>query len=405
MSSRKQTPSRKIIFKAKAVAAHLRKLRAEANPESWWKSAIKFDWTTEPRKGANGTQWISITYTDEQGVTGRLNLRIIGERHTGQIMPNTDAGVSELAGRSKATIEKRAKQPTIQIQKWSVPVKTAADGITPLSGEDGSPVLPGDDKLSSYYTIADALNEAFAGEVRERVDRGIAFVAGIQKAKLADKTATAPAILEAHFAGAPRSFGDIILAADSVSAIRRVAPKEADALIKGAIITTNVKIVSLTQEFISSSAMKNAGMPLPNPMTRITMKFDQLTGVAQTSFYDKDAPFMEGGAQRYDVGKVDGEPVNADNIHLFIPPGSIVDAMISIDVCLSNMGISMPVKVETVVVAKPMTKSSGLDDLYGDDDEDDDGREIGAAAVGAPARGPAAAVGFDEGLLSELGGN
>ena len=50
-------------------------------------------------------------------------------------------------------IEKRAGHPSTQVQKWNAKVDTEADGITLMTGADGKPILPSDDKMSPMYGI------------------------------------------------------------------------------------------------------------------------------------------------------------------------------------------------------------------------------------------------------------
>ena len=411
--------SKKVISNARDVAARLGALKAAAvadgkEDSAWWLPALKFDWV-QPRKGNNGTQWASITYIDENGISSRLVIRINGERHTGQIMPSTDAGVAELAAKVKnpnVKVEKRTKKPAIQIQKWSAQVKTAEDGITILCDDDGQPALPGDDKLSPYYQVASCVGEAFCAEAKERIDRGLALVAKVAEMKKADKAVTAQAVLEAfNAAQGVRRPGDMILASESMSAIRKTFPdaKAAELLTKGATITSNVKIAALAQEYISDKAPRNAGMLLPNPMTRAAMNFDQTTGLAQMAFFDKSLPFTEDGKQKYEAGKIDGDPINADNVHKFVLSRSTLDGIVNMDsVCFSNMGISVPAKAEVLVVDKPSGGSVGLDDVY-DDDVYDEGAPVpakpavgGGGAGGAVPAKPAAAEEDYDNLLNDL---
>jgi len=426
MSQPRRNPAAKPIFNAHAVAARLAALKAAAESEEarWWTPALKFEWV-QPRKGNNGTQWTSVSYTDENGVSGRLVVRINGERHSGQIMPSTDAGLAELTLKvknPKVALKKRDKKPSVQVQKWSAQVKTAEDGISPLYDDDGQALLPGDDKLSPYYQASAFISEAFVAEASERVERGAALVMKAAELKRTDKQVTAQAVLEAfNAAQGSRRPGDIVLSTENVANLRKVfpAPKDLDLLTKGATVTSNVKIAALVQEYISSQAPRNAGMQLPNPMTRFAMNFDATTGVSQMAFYDKDQPYTEEGRQRYEVGRVEGDPVNADNIHKFVVSRSTLDGIVNMDsVCFSNMGISMPVKAEILVVAKPGDKDVDLDDVYDDEGcaytPTDPVPAAGApAATGsapaAPARGalPAAAADQDENyddLLADLSG-
>ena len=93
----KSNASKKVIFNASSAVLHLRAVRAAANEEPlWWSGVFHQDWAST-RKGSNGTQWVNFSYTDASGVSGRTIMRVKGERHTGRIMPATDAGIAEVA--------------------------------------------------------------------------------------------------------------------------------------------------------------------------------------------------------------------------------------------------------------------------------------------------------------------
>jgi hypothetical protein len=87
--------------------------------------------------------------------------------------------------------------------------------------------------------------------------------------------------------------------------------------------------------------------------------------------HDKRKPFMVDGKKRYEQAKVDGDLVNADNVHKFIIPRTAFDGIASMDcICLSSMGISVPVKLKVVVGEQPeLRREVGMDDLYGDEEE------------------------------------
>ena len=381
MSTNTRKPAadqKKVIFNAPDVAKRLRALRSAAaaggkDPveEHWWRPALKIEWAGA-RSGANNTSWMTETYTDEQGLTAPLIVRVKGEQHIGQIKPNSDAGVQELIlkmknPKAKEKITPRTMKPSIQINKWSVPVKTAEDGITLLE-ENGKPVLPEDDKLSPYFEVANLVNEAFAAEASERIGRGALLIAKAAEMKKADKAVTGEAVYAAF---GPRAAGDTILVPDQLATLRKhfPTPKDSDAIIRGATVVNNAKVASLVQETISHGATKNAGKPLPNPMTRITMNFDEKTKESKFSIFDKSLPYVEAGKPKYEVAKVDGVPVNADNVHKFILSRSLVDGIVDLSaVCISSMGISMPTKVEVLVVDKPVGAKVGFDDLYDDDE-------------------------------------
>jgi hypothetical protein len=354
---------KKIIFNTSEVAKHFSELKASGR-DSWWTGVLSFDWGAF-RKGGNGTHWANVNYTDAAGVSGRLILRINGERHSGQIMPKTEAGVAELrALKPQSNVSERTKSAAILIQKWSARVPTRDDEITVLTDEAGVPKYPGDDKLSPYYQVACGLSEAFTSEAKERVDRGTAFIAKVAEMKRSDKNVTVQAVLEAT---GPRRAGDLIVSASDVTTIRKSFPaqKDVDAILKGATIASCTKITNLVQEYISDHSQRNAGCLLPNPMTRIVMKMGG-AGV-QTTFYDKGLPYTADGKSKYDVAKVDGLPISEENVHKFIESGCLVDGIVDLGaICISNMAISLPPTASVLVVEAKVSAAIDLDDVYDD---------------------------------------
>jgi hypothetical protein len=369
------------IFNVAPVAARLRALRQAAIDDGkedsrWWAPALAFEWA--PRSGANGTQWTNLNYTDEHNTTGRLFLRVSGEKHTGQIMPLTEDGCAEMAKlikNPKVKVTPRTKKACFQVQKWKGQVKTEEDGITLLSDSDGNIILPDDSLLSPYYEVATLVNEAFTFETKERIERGGALVTSLTASKKAKVTDVDGALAAFHEANGPKRAGDMILSSENVTAIRKMFPEKAagDRIIKGAIVTGNMKVAELVQTNISTQATRNAGMSLPNPMTRIALNFDKLTGVAEMAFFDKSKPFIVDGKPKYEAATVEDKPgvfapVNAENVHKFIRSRARMDGIVDMgSVCFSSMGISMPVKGEVAVVEPPTNNKVGFDDVYDED--------------------------------------
>ena len=364
------------LFKATDVAEHLKGLYA-TGAEDWYKMAVKFGWdkANVVSKGSSTTKWINVYYTNSEGVSAPLAFRTYAETHVGQIRPLTEAAAAEMNAASKglSLIEPRPGNPSVQVQKWSAKVETAADGITVLTDASGNPIVPGDDKLSPMFVVMDLVSKAFAAECAERTARGEAIVAESKR-----KGVTAAAVAAAAPAGA-------FLTPEQVTVIRKAFPAkaDADAVTAGAIVG-KLTVITPIQEAISANAKKNAGAILPNPFARVTLKFDQSTGLPQNvQIYDMSKSSQAGGRTIYEFATVDGEPVNADNVHKFILPRSVFDGIIKMDsVCFSQMGISMPTSFKALVVRQPVVgSSSSLDALY----DDDTGSPAAGASTGAPS--------------------
>ena len=392
------------LFKAKEIAEHLKELYA-TGADDWYKMAIKFGWDKANivSKGSSTTKWINVFYTNWMGVRAPLAYRTYAETHVGQIRPLTEAAAAELNAASKglSMIEPRPGNPSVQVQKWSAKVETAADGITVLTDASGNPIVPGDDKLSPMFIVMDLVSKAFAAECAERTARGEAIVAESKR-----KGVTAAAVA----AAAPAA--GAFLTPEQVTAIRKAFPSkaDADAVTAGAIVG-KLTVITPIQEAISANAKKNAGAILPNPFARVTLKFDQSTGLPQNvQIYDMSKSSQAGGRTIYEFATVDGEPVNADNVHKFILPRSVFDGIVKMDsVCFSQMGISMPTSFKALVVRQPVVgSSSSLDALYDDDSfptaassAASSGASSGAASTGASSAGAASADEYDA-LLDEL---
>ena len=55
---------------------------------------------------------------------------------------------------------------------------------------------------------------------------------------------------------------------------------------KYAIVLSNRKIVNLIQKYISPTAQRHKGEPMANPMIRINLNFDPLTGKTEFKLFD-----------------------------------------------------------------------------------------------------------------------
>jgi len=402
------------IFKGTEVYSHLEALYKSGSAD-WYKVAINFAFgqVRATTKGSSTIRWINVFYTNSQGVKGPMVIRVHGETHVGAIRPNTDSAVTEINAAAKNPaflIEKRPGNPSIQVQKWNAKVETEADGLTLLTDASGNPILPGDDKRSPMFGVMDLVSKAFATECGERAARGEALAAACRV-----KGATAAAVAAAHPAAGA------FLTPEQVTAIRKAFPAKADtdALTAGAIIG-KLTVICPVQEAISANAKRNAGQLLPNPLARASLKFNQATGLPdKLQIFDMNKSSAVGARVVYEEATVDGEPVHADNVHKFVLPRSTFDGIVKMDsICFSQMGVSMPMSFNVIVIRQPATAtSSGLDDLYEDMEMTPPAAPAAAAASAAsasaaasaapaPLRAAAAAPDDDyDSLLEDLGGD
>lgn len=361
-----------------AYTAALEKSEADGQQPDprWYKSILWAEWG-QNKPGANSTQRIPIMCR-LGSIEGRLVVKAFGEKHTGRIDPLLDEDVAKINAGLKGrnfSVKKRDRDPSIQIQKYTVPVPTEADGVTVAKDENGQPKYPGNDKISMYYRFAEHLETFLLTEY------------------------------EIHTAEDFKGPGRLM--ASSAIPLRKKNEKGAASAIAaptvGVITVPSLKLAVPTQRIISNESIKNAGKDLPNPMTRVTLKFnkDTLKPVG-FAIHNMDKRFYNPEKKRYDYElatvEVDGKqnPIDATNIHAFLLSGSKVDLIVNADsICSSNLGISVPIQAKLVVASAANRQSIGTGDLYGEEEEEeeeDDGSTRNPEPSGSGSPPPAKSV-------------
>lgn len=354
-------------FKASDIVSHFNQLKA-AGKEQWWNGYVSFEWS-KIRPGKNSTKWLTIRYTNDLSIKPRRLIVIIrDEVHSGQIKPTTQEDLAELRLKNpEAKLELRTMKPSLQFQKWTKQVQTQEDKITPLIDDQGNYIYPDDSYLSNYYQVAYYLDEIFKYEMRLRVNRGMELMMAATK----NKTFNVKDIKDnvGHVNDC-----DTIITDDNANNLReRLGDKYTD-FMKGVLIVSSNKVGTIIQERISEKAIKNKGAKLPNPMTRITIPFELKPGPTNVTILDKSKQFTCNGKRGYKPATYKDEPVNANNIHWFIPSRSIIDGIVSMDsVCFSQLGISLPVKITLLIVQQPIKRENNVlslcSEIYGDMDD------------------------------------
>lgn len=139
----------------------------------------------------------------------------------------------------------------------------------------------------------------------------------------------------------------------------------------GGLQVKNTTVIPLYQSAISAKAKENAGEPLANPITRISLKF------AEGGEPRKGTEFWDLSTRRPDPKDpcktvcdpllLGGEPLTARNAHL-IRPGSRLTGVADLGaVCASNMGISVPCSVKTLFLEQARPVGISVDDLLDED--------------------------------------
>lgn len=391
-------------FAVADVADHLTERRTQSQGKpGWWNGVVRVEWENI-RAGDHNTKWISVNYTDRAGVSGGLDLLVLGEKNFGRIAPKDQPGLAKLQQENpKMSFEylkpRETKKPQLQIRKWDANVATVdKDSIEIVVDAQGKPLLPADETKSPYYAVAELINEIFESETEERLTRGQDLIAAVRAAIKKDPNAAAKDIVtEFNAASGGHRHNDTILSADQYNGLNKLfekKPGEVDIIAAGCIITGNTKFCPVVQTRFGASNKKWAGRPIPNPLTRVSIGFDKNTGAALISISDKRLARIENGKTHYDVAKCNaGLPLVDRTVHEFFNNGTIIDGIISMNaICLSSMGISLPISAK-LLVAEPAVYAAGTsqDELYdesyfgGASDESRINGGAGRAAAGTAA--------------------
>lgn len=276
------------------------------------------------RNGPNGTKYMSLVAT-VGAKTGQLLVRIADEIHIGGIAPLDEAGCAKVNAARKSSayppVAPRGvkKAPAISINKYKVKVEAAEPGAP-------APPLPGDDQVSDFFRLCAHIDNFFYSTVDARLKSG-----ALCKSSTRGDTVALP----------------------------------------GAVVVSNTEIVKLYQDRVSlkSTTSKTPGAPLANPICRAVMKFDEVTGLPANGlrFFDKTKVYYTEQGQRVcEALKFDGEPVTAANVHGIVA-GSRIDGIINMNAaCISNFGISIPIRFEAVIVTPPPARAIELDAIFTD---------------------------------------
>ena len=360
----------KVIFNCSELIVACEAAKSAGQPLS-----TVFSMETTARPGPNGTKYMGLS-ASVPGKAGRLMVRVVKEKHVGQIAPLDDAEVARInadRGTKFGTLQKRDRHPTLNVQMFKVAVET--DDAGRPTGD-----LPGDDQKSEYFRVVQFVDEFFYETMT---------------ARLAD--------------------GSVVL--------RDARRKDYPA---GAIVVPSAKIVPLFQSAVSMESKKNPGVELANPICRTNMKFNKDTAMPmKVTFFDFAKSFInDKGGRGFEPLTFDGHPVTGHNVHQ-IASHSVFSGIVNMNaVCASNMGLSIPSEMEVVIVEAPVARGVGVEDVFEDGMFDDDDFPVKPAATNEPAAAetatvtatevaaevakgsaPAQAMGEDDlaGVLSDLG--
>jgi hypothetical protein len=339
-------------FKASELLSLFTSLKEEKKT-NWWKDHVLLEFSNA-RAHTKSNMWISVKCRlSVNDFYNRFNIIVLDEIHSGQIMPNKLEDVAELKEKyPHSKIEMRMMKPSIQIRKYTVQIKTQEDGITPIVDENGNPILPDEKFVSKYYRVVEFMDEIYKSELNERIDRFVTLKMNIMQNKNIKDTVECVTELRKEINHIID--GDTIIQENDVRSLKDKFPVNFNVLTKGFVKVNSNKVISFIQEYISEKAQINKGKKLCNPITRITLSFETNSGPHQLRLLDKDKPYRCDGQIGFDEAKVDNVKVNDDNVHKFITTRSVIDGIICMDsICISQMGISLPIRATTIIVRKP----------------------------------------------------
>lgn len=278
---------------------------------------------------SNGMQWESMQFSKNDGLTwNSFVVKFTRELMSGRIAPNTEDELAKVNAVIKGDykLKLRKYSPAITITKYP-------SFETDDNGDPKGP-LPPDSEISLVFRVIEHIDTCFCDTME-------AFIAS---GKIVKKN--------------PRK-----------------EPPE------GAIVVVNDSIKTLIQRRISDRAPKNANKALINQITRLPIKFDQKTGACLCDIYQVVGTTIKDGKtvdERVEmtVGE-DNERITAENVHN-IPSRSLNDGFLRFPVCLSGMGISVPMGLKVLIVRPPVKTNLGIDDFDGDDSDDENDNEAEA---------------------------
>jgi len=308
-----------------ACAAEIAQESEDTGPFNWWSAVLRFDWS-KAKPDARGTVWVNV-YAIINGKEERVALKFADEIHSKMIMPIDDDEIAAMQSRFKYELKKRDPNmaPSLDVLKYRVQVGTEDDGITIKTNEQGEEILPDPCHISPYFAAIELYNEAFQGEIELQKKMG-KIINQSQRTKLKGS-------------------------------------------LKGILVVNNTNVINMYQRYISASAPKNAGAELPNPIARMTMPLNGEN--FKTAFYDRTKLFFVEKKKRFEKATVDEKPIDAHNLHNWITAKSIHNGVVRLDsVCFSNMGASIPARLDTLVSERHCALVyDALDAMDSSDDE------------------------------------
>lgn len=338
---------------AKKLVELFEKLKSENSSVNWWNNYIMFEWNNlrSSSKSSNNTdvRWMSIKYrTDIANPFKNLIVTVVDEINKGSIIPVRQEDIALMPKKEGKQPVPRTQKPCLNFQKYTIPVQTQPDGIS-LIMKDGKPVYPDDSYRSNYFRFVEFMSIIMEHEIGTRIERGIEYMRELKLLGKYDEEK----IQQIKKALNIEDVGDIIINTNDKNTLAKKFSSDLSKILDKAHIVPNTKIVNLIQWNISNSSANSAGLPLPNPITRVAIPFDLKEHTLPNNF-KICTKVEEHGKPTFPEFLINGERITNYTVHQAFPYNTSVDGFISFDsICFSNMGISIPTKFVLAIVVKP----------------------------------------------------
>ena len=228
------------------------------------------------------------------------------------------------------------------------------------------------EESSIVYQLVELISQIFEKEISNYTQNGVSYIEFIKKTKAATKNMTVLEVIKAYDAENPniRLGGQILLTDDCKSALKKTFPdvKDVATLFDKLFVIPYTKMSSCIQSSVPENAKTNGGAALANPYVRMLIECNSITGLPKPTISD----FEKGKETKTNVPVlVNGSSINIMNIHEAIPYGTEFRGKFNMsEICFSKVAISLPLKVDELVIMKSNFVANEAKSSWYDSDDD-----------------------------------
>nr|BCY04583.1 hypothetical protein [Abalone asfa-like virus] len=287
-------------------------------------SVLEFGWKGIRSLETNSQiKYVKVLYITEDKTKYPLKLRFSHERQSGSIPPKDEADLAVLKDLNpNLKMKKREYGIAVQFNKYACRVETDDNNVV---------IIPNEKFRSKLFQVVEMIDLAFADDIENRKKAGLIGT-------LEDK-------IKGHMQ-------------------------------ENGLLLASTKTSRPIQTHISyASTSDNKGGPLINPILRLKIHEHRTTKELDRTFeiLDLNKPILNdlGEVVKYEWATTLGpdktlEFATSKNIHKILTSGCIHDGAIDAsNICLSNMGISLSLKLTSTAIFRP-DRPTALDMIYGD---------------------------------------